>query len=150
MNYVAVAGVLDIPPPLVGAGLAADNLMCACYFAAIFYLARSAEQPKQDTAAATAAATAAVTAAAGGTGGAENDDVILAAEGSGSFSVLKASYALSLAAVVCAVSAFIAQRIVPGGGGLEIPIITLVTVFLATVAAKPVGKLAPSGEAGGC
>ena len=50
---------------------------------------------------------------------------------------LKGSYALSLAAVVCAVSAYVAGML--PGTGLQIPIITLVTVFLATAAPRAAG-----------
>ena len=53
------------------------------------------------------------------------------AESLSGFNVLKGSYALSLASVVCAVSAYLAGLL--PGPGLQIPIITLVTVFLATV-----------------
>ena len=80
----------------------------------------------------------------GGSSG-DDSDVIMKAEGSDSFSVLKGSYALSVAAVVCAVSAVIARQL--PGQGWHIPVITLVTVFVATVLPKSVGKLAPSGEA---
>lgn len=46
---------------------------------------------------------------------------------------------------VCAASAYVAGML--PGTGLQIPIITLLTVFLATAFSKPVGALAPSGEA---
>lgn len=110
VNYVAVAGVLDISPNLVGAGLAADNLMNAIYFAALFAIARSVEKPKEDDPS-TSSASAAASAAAADTEGGEDDDcvdedgdgscdVIFRAESSNSFDVLKGSYALSLASVV--------------------------------------------------
>ena len=66
VNYVAVAGVLDISPAIVAAGLAADNLMNAFYFAGLFYLARSTPTPREDTPEYIAAAAAASTTTEGG------------------------------------------------------------------------------------
>lgn len=40
MNYVGVAETLGITGSAQAAGLAADNLLCAAYFATIFHLAR--------------------------------------------------------------------------------------------------------------
>lgn len=110
VNYVAVAGVLDISPNLVGAGLAADNLMNALYFAALFAIARSVEKPKEDDPSTSSSSAAAAAAATTDTKGGEDVpcdddgdgscDVILRAESSNSFDVLKGSYALSLASVV--------------------------------------------------
>ena len=50
VNYVAVAGILDIPPNLVAAGLAADNPMTAVYFSALFRFARETPAPEIDQA----------------------------------------------------------------------------------------------------
>ena len=105
VNYVAVAGALSIPGDLVAAGLAADNLMNAVYFAALFALARSAKPPDADAdydqldpnrVAARDEA---------------KSDVILAARLSNSFDVLKGSTALSLAAAVCALACAIANQL---------------------------------------
>jgi len=41
VNYVAVAGALDVPASLFGAGLAADDLILTLYFSAIYALARN-------------------------------------------------------------------------------------------------------------
>ena len=40
VNYVGVAETLGISGSAQAAGLAADNLLCALYFAAVFHLAR--------------------------------------------------------------------------------------------------------------
>ena len=40
VNYVGVAETLGISGSAQAAGLAADNLVCAAYFAVIFHLAR--------------------------------------------------------------------------------------------------------------
>jgi len=174
VNYVAVAGALNIPGDLVAAGLAADNLMNAVYFAALFALARNAKPPEADAdydeldpehVAARDEAKA---------------DVILQSRLSNSFDVLKGSCALSLACVVCAVSGVIATSLpaswstfgavnavavtakttaaastatgLAGGiassvNPLLIPIATVVTIACATLFPKRVGSLAPSGEA---
>ena len=173
VNYVAVAGALSIPGDLVAAGLAADNLMNAVYFAALFALARSAKSPDADAdydqsdpnhVAARDEA---------------KSDVILAARLSNSFDVLKGSTALSLAAAVCALACAIANQLpaswltfgaanatvavtktattaTAGGlaGGIAssanpllIPVATVLTVACATAFPKRVGPLAPSGEA---
>ena len=47
VNYVGVAETLGISGSAQAAGLAADNLLCAAYFATIFHLARHI--PADDT-----------------------------------------------------------------------------------------------------
>lgn len=39
VNYVAIAEALEISPSVLTAGLAADNVLCAVYFATLFALA---------------------------------------------------------------------------------------------------------------
>lgn len=173
VNYVAVAGALNIPGDLVAAGLAADNLMNAVYFAALFALARSAKAPEID------AEYDALDPNHVAARDEAKSDVILAARLSNSFDVLKGSTALSLAAVTCALACFIADKLpkawlsfgaanaavavtktastaVSGLAGgiassaanpLMIPVATLLTVAIATLFPKRVGPLAPSGEA---
>jgi uncharacterized membrane protein len=173
VNYVAVSGALHIPGDLVAAGLAADNLMNAVYFAALFALARSAKPPEIDENgidALDANARDAVRNEA-------KSDVILAARLSSSFDVLRGSAALSLAAAVCAVAGAIANALpsawlsfgaaatpvvntaktaaasgLAGGiassvNPLLIPAATVITVAIATAFPRRVGGLAPSGEA---
>ena len=163
VNYVAVAGALHIPGDLVAAGLAADNLMNALYFAALFAIARNAQPPAQDADyddASDPANAASIRDEA-------KADVILAARLSNSFDVLKGSAALSLSAVVCAVAGAIANAMptawlsfgaaaattttttsaAASANPLMIPVATLLTVACATAFPKRVGALAPSGEA---
>ena len=177
VNYVAVAGALRIPGDLVAAGLAADNLMNAVYFAALFALARGAKPPEIDSEMDEMDANTrdAVRNEA-------KSDVILAARLSSSFDVLRGSAALSLAAVVCAVAGAVANALplswlsfgaavttvstvktttaavttgVTGLAGgiasavnpLLIPTATVLTVAVATAFPRRVGGLAPSGEA---
>jgi len=39
VNYVAISDALDVPPSILAAGLAADNVICAVYFSTLFLLA---------------------------------------------------------------------------------------------------------------
>lgn len=39
VNYVAISDALGVPPSILAAGLAADNVICAVYFSTLFLLA---------------------------------------------------------------------------------------------------------------
>lgn len=39
VNYVAISDALGVSPSVLAAGLAADNVICAVYFATLFALA---------------------------------------------------------------------------------------------------------------
>ena len=140
VNYVAVAGILDIPPNLIAAGLAADNLMTAVYFSALFRFARETPAPDIDQA---------YDLKDPSHGVARDEakaDVILKARLSNAFEVNKGSYALTVAAAICAFGTYVAGA---AGVGAQwvIPIVTISTVALATTFPKRIGGLAPSGEA---
>ena len=131
VNFVAVANALEMTPSIVAAGLAADNLMNALYFAGLFALAKGV-MPRED----------------------ENEDdstvedsgAAVEVEGAGEpFNVLNASYALAVAASVGYAAKLISGAF--GLRGMDIPIITLITVVLATAMPKRLGALAGSGEA---
>lgn len=131
VNFVAVANALDMSPNIMAAGLAADNLMNALYFAGLFALAKGL-MPKKSS-------------GGGGGGGEDVDDSAVEGEGAGEpFSVLNASYALTVTAAI----GFVAKNISRAFGlsGMDIPIITLLTVALATAMPKRLNKLAGSGE----
>ena len=134
VNYVAVAGALHIPGDLVAAGLAADNLMNAVYFAALFALARGAKPPEIDEADGfdemDANARDAVRNEA-------KSDVILAARLSSSFDVLRGSAALSLAAAVCAIAGAVANALPSAWlsfGAAATPVVNTVTTVKSTAA----------------
>lgn len=131
VNFVAVANALEMTPSIVAAGLAADNLMNALYFAGLFALAKGV-MPREDEK--------------------EDDSMVedsgAAVEGEGAgepFNVLNASYALAVAASVGYAAKLISGAF--GLRGMDIPIITLITVVLATAMPKRLGALAGSGEA---
>jgi len=122
VNYVSVAGALDMASDVVTAGLAADNLIVALYFMAVYAMARG------------------IPAEAGGAGpGAVAD------EGSRPFSAVDGIVSLAVSAAVC----FAAARVCAAWSlrGLLIPVATAITVALATAFPARMGRLVPSGEA---
>jgi hypothetical protein len=129
VNYVAVSEALQTSSSMVAAGLAADNLICALYFTAVFALAAGIPPDQPDTATSS------------------SPTALPAEEGKGTFTVLEGSTALAVSAAICAVgvrlSKLPALRVLGGG----IPCMTAVVVALATVFPKQVGALAPAGEA---
>jgi hypothetical protein len=129
VNYVAVSEALQTSSSMVAAGLAADNLICALYFTAVFALAAGIPADQPDTATSS------------------SPTAIPAEEGKGTFTVLEGSTALAVSAAICAVgvrlSKLPALRVLGGG----IPCMTAVVVALATVFPKQVGALALAGEA---
>ncbi len=131
VNFVAVANALEMTPSIVAAGLAADNLMNALYFAGLFALAKGVmprEDEKEDDSTV------------------EDSGAAVEGEGAGEpFNVLNASYALAVAASVGYAAKLISGAF--GLRGMDIPIITLITVVLATAMPKRLGALAGSGEA---
>ena len=131
VNFVAVANALEMTPSIVAAGLAADNLMNALYFAGLFALAKGVmprEDEKEDDSTV------------------EDSGAAVEVEGAGEpFNVLNASYALAVAASVGYAAKLISGAF--GLRGMDIPIITLITVVLATAMPKRLGALAGSGEA---
>ena len=79
--------------------------MCnALYFSALFRVASGAKPPEEDAVVASSSDNAAQGSAVTSLEDEAGDDPILAAEKQSSFSVLKGSYALSLASVVCALA----------------------------------------------
>lgn len=157
VNYVAVSEYLNITPSIVAGGLAADNLVCALYFAGIFALAGPAASAVAAATgsgggggrAAAAAAEPAASAGASTSGGggvpesSDSDAAAVAAAGGagaggeysaeekrrGAISVTFGAYALAVAGAICAGSVAAARAM--GVAGADIPIITLVVVVMA-------------------
>ena len=130
VNFVAVANALEIQPTMMSAALCADNLMNALYFAGLFALAKGVMPSKE---------TLAVIENSDSDGG-----CAVEGEGLAPFSVQNASFALTLAATVCFAAKSATRAF--GWTGMEIPIITLVTVALATAMPKKLATIAGSGE----
>lgn len=120
VNYVAVAGALQVTPSLIAAGLASDNLVCAVYFSCLFAMAPAAEaQAAEPGAAAPSAA---------------EDSV----------SVNGVAFALAASACVCAAGVACARALQLQGA--DIPVITALVVLLATLCPRLTAPLAPAGE----
>lgn len=122
VNYVGVCETLDVSASAQMAGLAADNLICALYFTSIFALA--AKIPS-DGAAADGAAP-------------EGEGMT----GSRSIGVLEGCTAIALSACICFAGNVAAKQL----GWGTIPVVTAITVALATCAPGLVAPLAASGE----
>lgn len=125
VNYVAVSDALAVPPAAQAAGLAADNLMCVLYFAALFHLAR--RLPPDDAAAAAAPGFA--------PGGAPPPPV----------TVLYAVTAVAVSSAMCVAGAALAAAV--GAPGAVIPAATAVAVAAATLCPRALAPLAPSADA---
>ena len=129
INYVAVTAVTHADQAIVSAGLAADNLICAVYFSTIYALARGIPPDKQNTFVKTSHVP-------------END---ILEDSKSQMTILGGMTALALSAVICHIGRALAVAI--GLPGMLIPIITVITVTLATAFPKPLKALSESAEA---
>jgi len=133
VNYVGVTETLGVPPGAAAAGLAADNLLCVAYFAALFRLGRGVP-PDEKGEAGSGAAEGGGGAAAGSLGA-----------GGPSASPLPAATAVALSACLCHAGALAASAL--GAPGGIIPAATALTVALATSFPALLAPLVPAGEA---
>ncbi|XP_037419414.1 uncharacterized membrane protein YjcL-like [Triticum dicoccoides] len=122
VNFVAISEALGTTPSVVAAGVAADNLISALYFTALFALAskippepKSASSPQDG------------------------------AEPRGSMPVLHGGAALALSFAICRAGTAIAAGLGVAAGG-TLPCVTALVVALATAFPGLLGRLAPSGE----
>lgn len=124
VNYVGVCETLDVTASAQMAGLAADNLICAVYFTSIFALARGI--PSDDNSSV------------------QGDAVIPESESlpRATIGVLQGCTALALSACICFAGNVLAKQMGIG----TIPIVTAITVALATCAPGLVAPLAGAGE----
>lgn len=129
INYVAVTAVTHADQAIVSAGLAADNLICAVYFSTIYALARGIPPDKQNTLVNTSHVP-------------END---ILEDSKSQMTILGGMTALALSAVICHIGRALAVAI--GLPGMLIPIITVITITLATAFPKPLKALSESAEA---
>lgn len=125
VNYVAISDALDVPPSILAAGLAADNVICAVYFSTLFLLA--SKVPPESSASV-------------------NDDTMTTMSGSGDkLPVLQMATSLAVSFAMCKVANILTGYFGIQGGNL--PLVTAIAVIFATVFPKPFASLAPSGEA---
>ncbi|KAM3196754.1 hypothetical protein ACQJBY_072450 [Aegilops geniculata] len=124
VNFVAISEALGTTPSVVAAGVAADNLISALYFTALFALAsKIPPEPKSAT-----------STEDGGEG-----------EPRGSMSVLHGGAALALSFAICRAGTAVAAGLGVAAGG-TLPCVTALVVALATAFPGALGRLAPSGE----
>ncbi|CAM9446627.1 unnamed protein product, partial [Phaeothamnion confervicola] len=122
INFVAVAETLNISANAIVAGLAADNLVVAAYFAFLFWITKAG--PAQDEGDGTLpGASGGGANDGGGSGGGSGEKVELA---SGSLSTV-----LAVACAICLAGTAVADGIFKGAVS-NIPIATLITVAGAT------------------
>ncbi len=125
VNYVGVCETLDVSASAQMAGLAADNLICAVYFTSVFALARGIPGDQ-------------------GNSNEQPGDLVLESESlpRTSIGVLEGCTALALSACICFAGNVLARQYSIG----TIPIVTAITVALATFAPSVVAPLAGAGE----
>lgn len=130
INYVAVTAVTQADQAIVSAGLAADNLICALYFSTIYALARGIPPDTQDSATASSK---------------QKAETNTFDDSKSKMTILGGMTAVAISTAVCHVSQCIAMAI--GLPGMLIPIITVITVGLATAFPKQLRELSESAEA---
>jgi len=134
INFVAVTDLLGVSPTARMAGLAADDVIVALYFVALYTLVA----PKRDVENVNDDSTGKATAL--GTGGRD----LLADP---SISVVDGATALGISAVLCAAGSWLAEGVLGYKGG-SVAVITMLTVLFATVAPRALltPRLIASGE----
>ncbi|KAH6804583.1 keratin-associated protein [Perilla frutescens var. frutescens] len=125
VNYVAISEALETSPSVLTAGLAADNVICAVYFATLFALA--SKIPAESSAS---------TADAG-----LNEE----SESGNKLPVLQTATALAVSFIICKSANILTKYFGIQGGSL--PVVTAIVVILATIFPNQFAYLAPSGEA---
>ncbi|PWA56503.1 hypothetical protein CTI12_AA418340 [Artemisia annua] len=124
INYVAVSDALAVSPSVIAAGVAADNVICAIYFMALFAL--GSKLPAE--------------ASPSTKGPANNWD---SASGDNA-PVLQTATALAVSFAICKGATHVVRLLKYQGGTL--PAITAVVVILATLLPRQIGYLAPAGD----
>lgn len=134
VNYVAVSEALGVSPSVLAAGLAADNIVCAIYFASLFALASKIAAEDTPT----------------NEGlfhhGPKDGNMLSKDSGERSkFPILLSAIAISVSLGICKLATYITKVFGIQGGNL--PCITAIIVILATLFPVQFGALAPTGEA---
>ncbi|KAF9602340.1 hypothetical protein IFM89_026545 [Coptis chinensis] len=125
INFVAVSEALGVSPSVLAAGIAADNVVCAIYFALLFTLA-SKIPPEVSTSA--------------------NDSLVdTESIPSNKLPVLGTAGAIAVSFGICKIATYLTQFLGLQGGNL--PFITAIVVIAATIFPAQFRYLAPAGEA---
>ncbi|KAK9835862.1 hypothetical protein WJX74_009704 [Apatococcus lobatus] len=134
VNYVGVADSLAMGPSAQTAGLAADNLVTALHFVALFQLARHIPPDQQEEGSSVPAGGKRQPEHKQGQGGRAPSGI----------QVLEGATAVALSALICYVGNQWAVAL--NLGGASIPIITALSVVLATLIPNLLQPLVASGE----
>eukprot|EP00892_Ulva_mutabilis_P010205 jgi/Ulvmu1/7557/UM037_0101.1 len=129
INYVAVTTVTQADQAIVSAGLAADNLICALYFSSIYALARGLPPDALSSVDVSQ----------------QSSKESLLDDSKSQMTILGGMTVIALSAVICHIGRCAAAAI--GQPGMLIPIITVITVALATVIPDALKALSESAEA---
>lgn len=147
MNYVAVSEALQLSPSVLAAGVAADNLISALYFMALFTLASNIppETAQQGMYHCTSHLSSALMSSSILIHRHHHpDSAQVDANNNKTMSVLDGGAAIALSFVICKAGSAIAGRLGFRGGTL--PCVTALAVALATAFPGRLGRLAPAGE----
>ncbi|CAI8604433.1 unnamed protein product [Vicia faba] len=124
VNYVAISDALGVQPSVLAAGLAADNVICALYFSALFALA--SKVPPEAS-------------------GSVDDDAMNLSGSGDKLPVLQMATSLAVSFAICKAATILTGYF--GIQGATLPLVTAIAVISATVFPKPFASLASSGEA---
>ena len=148
VNYVGVCEALSVPASAAAAALAADNLVCVAYFAAVFRLARGvAPEPGDDGMEEPSSSSGSSSSSLSSSSSSYSS---LAAAGSAQpfFTVTDALLALSISALVCSLGGgFASAAFDLNPGSSVIPAATALAVVLATAFPGLTRPLAPAADA---
>lgn len=158
VNYVAISEALQLSPSALAAGVAADNLITALYFMALFALASNIppEPPTSKAAQCNQTTTCVLLIHRHSIHVSPSLNCLLISmpvdasndidglDRSGQLSVLNGGAAIALSFVICKAGSAMANRLGFHGGTL--PCVTALVVFLATAFPGHLGRLAPAGE----
>jgi len=126
LNFMSVCGALQVNPVTIGTGLAVDNLLGLLYFPFISWLGRNHYGDGSGTKAGTD----------------DNTPIKAADERDGNEKVELLTLALSVSMILVAISEFLSNKFaIP-----SVPIVTLLTVILATAIPSKLQELVPSGD----
>jgi len=131
INYVSTTAALDTSGGAVASGLAADNILCAFYFAFLFYLARNLRPDSEGKGQSQGRLVEQASASF-------NEDY------EDPFNFLQCATAIAASSVFCACGTCLAAFF--GIPGYSIPLITLLVTFFATAFPRWLEPLSPSGE----
>ncbi|MCE0480969.1 hypothetical protein HAX54_038290 [Datura stramonium] len=124
INYVAICEALGVSPSVMAAGVAADNVICAIYFIALFSLA--SKIPSEASAS-------------------SGDATQVVKLDPSSKPVLQIATAVAVSFAICKVGTFFSRFF--GIQGCDLPAITAIVVLLATLFPAYFRNLASSGDA---